>query len=75
MSKLIIKSLNSKVEFKEDTIERKLNFYETFTEIINKRFEGSVTFEFESSGDLTGWTAEQIGKRIAEVLINDYIPL
>lgn len=75
MSRLLITAVSPIVEFKEDAIERKLSDREYFSEKINQRFEGIITLQFVSSGDLTGWTKQQIATRICEALLTDHISL
>lgn len=75
MSKLIITSVHPVVEYIEDYIERRISDREWITETMDKRFEGTITLQFQSSGDLSAWTKEEIAQRICEVLLTDHISL
>lgn len=68
MSRLLIRSVSSKVEYRESENPHT-------GEKCDKRFEGTITLEFVSSGDLEGYTKEQIAGIIGVTLINDYISL
>lgn len=75
MSELKITSVVPHVEYREDRVERQLGPREWHSEVINKRFEGTITLTFQSSGDLEGWTREQIMESIFEAVTLDAIYL